>query len=237
MKRWGVVAVFLIVVTGCGGGSDNSGPRTFEELGTWLKDAGECESVEMQLTHLPVPPSRPGEANERFNSEAMTAGSIVCGGLNGYIAYYRFPSAEARATAVRGREGLISNELFCAKGSELVVNDLLGYDRTVGFCKKLGFPIHRPTHEFSPAQRREHFLEARAASLVRHLTDEPNLWCEHSGGRLRFECVEPVGGEITEIELVRKGHRFVIKGCEDLGAQRTKKGFRGETCSFPSHAR
>lgn len=235
MKRWAVIAVFLIAVAGCGGGGKSSGSQTFNELSTWLKDAGECEGVEAQLTQSPEPTSRPREANERFDGEATTSGTIVCGGLNGYIAYYRFPSAEARETAVRGREGLISNELFCAKGPELVVNDLLGYDQTVGFCKRLGFSIHRPTREFSPAQRREHFLEARAASLVRQAAGEPNVWCEHSGGRLKFECVEPVGGTTTEIELVRRGHRFVIKGCEDPGVQRTEKGFSGETCAFPDH--
>lgn len=101
--------------------------------------------------------------------------------------------------------------------------------------RSYGNKIHRPTREFSPAQRREHFLEARAASLVRQAAGEPNVWCEHSGGRLKFECVEPVGATTTEIELVRRGHRFVIKGCEDPGAHRTEKGFTAETCAFPGH--
>ena len=173
-------------------------------------------------------------ADEWFGEQASISGLIACGGLSGYISYYRFPSAEARADAVRGRAGLISNELFCVKGSELVVNDLLGYDQTVGFCKRLGFSVHQPTHEFSPAQREEHFLEARAAGLFRRLTGEPNVWCEHSGGRLKLECVEPVGGEITEIELVRKGNRFVIRDCADLAARQAATRPSSETCSFPS---
>lgn len=230
----------LIVVAGCGGGRHGSGPQTFQDLNGWLKDAGECEGVEATLTHSAASPSRFGgraSADERFGRQAVASGLISCGGLNGYISYYRFASTADRVSAVRGRAGLISNELFCAKGSELVVNDLLGYDQTVGFCKRLGFAIHEPTHELSAAQEHEHLLEAKAARLVRHATNQPNVYCWHSRGRLRFECEEPTDGKLTNVELIRSKHRFVIRGCETPGVQRTENGSRDETCSFPTHAR
>src|ERR1700753_557842 len=158
-------ALLLVLPAGCGAseGGNGSTPQTVQDLSSWLKDAGECEGVETDVARLPVPPARyekvaPGL--ERFDKQANFAALIDCGGLNGYISYFRFPSARERATAVRERNGLIANELFCAKGTELVINELLGYDNTIGFCKKLGFPIHRPTGEYSPAtERRREDLE------------------------------------------------------------------------------
>jgi hypothetical protein len=226
----------------CGGGSHSSGPKTAAELSAWLDDAGECEGVEMSSTRLPVPADRVEEvapANERFDHQGSAAATIACGGINGYISYYRFPSADARAAAVRGRDGLISNELFCVKGPELVVNDLLGYDQTVGFCKKLGFQIHQPIHIESGTAERRHHLEATAARLFAHAAGLPlpNVYCRSSESRLEFECEELVGGEVADISLVERHGRYVIRGCENPGTHRTDDGFTGETCSFPTHAR
>jgi hypothetical protein len=235
-----VLATFLLVA--CGGGSRSSGPKTAGELSAWLDDAGECEGVEMSSARLPTPADKAEEvapANERFDHQASAAATIACGGLNGYISYYRFPSAYARATAVRGRDGLISNELFCVKGPELVVNDLLGYDQTVGFCKKLGFQIHQPTHIESGTAKHRHHLEATAARLFAHAADLPlpNVYCQSLMGRLEFECEELVGGEVADISLVKRRGSYVIRGCENPEAQRTDNRFTGETCSFPTHAR
>jgi hypothetical protein len=135
------------LVAGCGGGSHHSGPTTFDHLADWLEEEGECEGVETEVTRLPLSKARAGQVapiNLRFVHAAVAAVAI-CGGLNGDISYYRFPSTKVRASAVRGREGLTSNELFCVDGAELVVNGLLGYDETAPFCKRLGFKIHRPT--------------------------------------------------------------------------------------------
>jgi hypothetical protein len=234
-------AIVAILVAGCGGGSHHSGPTTFDHLADWLEEEGECEGVEAEVTRLPVSRSRAGEVapiNLRFE-RASVAAVAGCGGINGYISYYRFPSTKARAAAVRGREGLISNELFCVDGPELVVNGLLGYDQTAPFCKRLGFKIHQPTRRLSSAQKLEHHLEFRAASLVSHVTRAPtvNVECQHTDGLRSFECEEIVGGAITEVELVKRGGRYVIKGCEDLSIHETKNGFEGEACALPSHHR
>ncbi len=234
-------AIVALLVAGCGGGSNHSGPTTFAHLADWLEEEGECEGVKAEVTRLPVSKSRAKEVapiNLRFD-HASVAAIAGCGGVNGYISYYRFPSTKARAAAVRGREGLISNELFCFDGPELVVNGLLGYDQTGPFCRRLGFEIHQPTREYSSAQKLEHHLEFRAASLVSHVTRAPtvNVECQHNGGRLSFECQELISGATTDIELVEKGGRYVIKGCEDLGIHRTKNGFGGEACALSSHRR
>ena len=106
-----------------------------------------------------------------------------------------------RATAVRERNGLIANELFCAKGTELVINELLGYDNTIGFCKKLGFPIHRPTGEYSPAteRRREDLEKATRISGRNNHLPSADIFCEPlRGSPLEFEC-EPFTGGGSEI--------------------------------------
>jgi hypothetical protein len=235
-----VLAASLLVA--CGGDSHSSGPKTAAELSAWLDDTGECEGAEMSSTKLPVPADRVEEiapANERFDHQGVAAATISCGGANGYISYYRFRSAAARAAAVRGRDGLISNELFCVKGPELVVNDLLGYDNTIGFCKRLGFSIHPPTHVESPVAENRHHMESTAARLYSHATHLPlvNVYCESSEGRLEFECKELIGGGVAEISLVERRGHYVIRGCENPGTHRTGDGVTVKTCSFPTHPR
>jgi hypothetical protein len=218
---------------------ESFGTDDVRHLADWLEQEGECEEFEAEVTRLPVSKSHAEEVapiNRRFD-HASVAAIAGCGGLNGYISYYRFPSSKARADAIRGREGLISNELFCVRGPELIVNGLLGYDQTGPFCKRLGFKIHQPTGRYSSAQKREHHLELRAASFVSHVTEAPtvNVECWHTEGLLRFECEEVAGGTITEV--VRKGGRYVIESCKSLRTHRTKNGFQGKTCALPSHPR
>ncbi len=236
-----IVAIVAMFIAGCGGGSHHSGPTTFDHLADWLEEEGECEGVEAEVTRLPIAKSRAEKVapiDLRFK-QALVGAVAICGGVNGDVSYYKFPSSKIRADAVRGREGLISNELFCVDGPELVVNGLLGYDQTAPFCKRLGFKIHQPTRWYSPAQKLEHHLEFRAAGLVSHVTGAPtvNIECRHTDGPRSFECEEILGGTITEVELVKKGDRYVIKGCEALGVHETKNGFEGEACALPSHHR
>lgn len=122
---------------------------TVAKINSWLSDGGECESVETDEVRLPIKPSRRGNvapANRRFEHQASTAALIDCGGLNGYVSYVRFPTAAARKRAVSRRGGLLEHELFCVQGPEMVINDLLGYDQTADFCRRLGFRIHQPTN-------------------------------------------------------------------------------------------
>jgi hypothetical protein len=199
-------ALLLVFAAGCGGAGTGpaSEPRTVEDLTSWLKDAGECDGVETDVARLPVPPARyeqvaPGL--ERFDKQANYAALIGCGGANGFISYFRFPSAAARAAAVRERNGLIANELFCAQGTELVINELLGYDNTIGFCKKLHFPIHHPTHVYSAAteSRREELAKATRISAHANHLPPADIFCEPlRGSPHEFRC-EPFTGGGSEI--------------------------------------
>lgn len=199
-------ALLLVIPAGCGasGGGSGSAPQTVQDLASWLKDAGECEGVETDVARLPVPQAQYEKVPsglERFDKQANLAALIDCGGVNGFISYFRFPSARERATAVRERNGLTANELFCAKGTELVINELLGYDNTIGFCKKLGFPIHRPTHEYSPATelRREDLEKAIRISAHNNHLPPADIFCEPLvGSPLEFSC-EPFTGSGSEI--------------------------------------
>jgi hypothetical protein len=146
VKRLLPLLVLMLIPLACGGGAHHSGPTTFAHIADWLEEAGECEGVEAKVTRDVG--HDPEYEDMRFD-QASISGLAACGGINGYVSYYRFPSAQVRASSTRGREGLLSNELFCFSGRELVVNELLGYDETAGFCKRLGFRIHRPTHERS----------------------------------------------------------------------------------------
>jgi hypothetical protein len=199
------LALLLVFAAGCGAGTSHaSEPRTVEDLSAWLKGAGECEGVRATVTSLPVPPARyeqvaPGL--ERFDKQASYAALIGCGGANGFISYFRFPSAAARAAAVQERNGLIANELFCAQGTELVINELLGYDNTIGFCKRLGFPIHRPTHVYSAAteSRRAELKKATRISAHAHHLPPADIFCEPlRGSPHEFSC-EPFTGGGPEI--------------------------------------
>jgi hypothetical protein len=199
-------SLLLVIPAGCGAseGGSSSTPRTVRDLASWLKDAGECEDLETDVARLPVPQARyekVAPALERFAKQANLAALISCGGLNGFISYFRFPSAQARVTAVRERNGLIANELFCAKATELVINELLGHDYTIDFCKKLGFPIHRPTHRYSAAteHRREDLEKATRVSAHNHHLPPADIFCQPLRGKPHeFEC-EPFTGGGSEI--------------------------------------
>jgi hypothetical protein len=214
-----LTTLLVFGLAGCGGGNQaqTSRPAVVDDLSSWLAQAGECENVETQVSRLPVPPARTADlapAIERFAGQAVVGAIVICGGLNGSISYARFPSVSARESAVRESEGLISNELFCVKGPELIINDLLGYDNTAGFCRELGFAIHKPTHVFTSSQKHRHHLEAIAARLYAGSEGFPlpNVYCESRNGQLEFMCQNMVGGEAAEITLTEKGGRFAIQG-------------------------
>lgn len=145
-----VVATGLACLAGCGSSDKGDGrPVVVDEMSRWMGEETECD-VAVEISHLPVPAPRSKEAPgsiRRFAGEATTGASIECKTwLSGWVSYYAFPSAQARIEAVRGRAPLQRNQLYCAKGRQLIVNELVGYDEAADFCRRLGFPIHRPTH-------------------------------------------------------------------------------------------
>jgi hypothetical protein len=145
-----VVALGAAFLTGCGGGREAEGrPATLADLGSWLgEESGGCtvgvEEVRASSPSSPV--EGPPSAIKPFGGEATFGGSVECETwLSGWISYYEFPSAGAREAAVHERAPFQRNHLYCAKGRELVVNELFGYDYAADFCRRLGFPIHHPT--------------------------------------------------------------------------------------------
>lgn len=147
-----VVALGAAGVAGCGGGKEAAGrPATLAELGKWLgESSGGCDvGVEGARVASPASTIKGAPAAIKpFVGEATFGGSVLCETwLSGWISYYEFPSSQARKAAVQGRERFHRNHLYCAKGRELVVNELLGYDYTADFCKRLGFPIHHPARK------------------------------------------------------------------------------------------
>jgi hypothetical protein len=211
-----LVAVALVAAACGGGGAQAARPKTVEDLSAWIKDGGECEEAETNVTRLPVPKGQEEDvapALLQFDKQANYGAIVSCGGLNGYILYFRFASAQAREAAVSGRDGLIAHELFCAKGSEMVINNLLGYDSTIGFCERLGFPIHQPTHGETPAIERRHEALEKATTISAHANHLPyaDIFCMALRNRpLEFEC-EPFTGGIRElVKLAEKEGRFVL---------------------------
>jgi hypothetical protein len=143
---FGFVAVAMCVAA-CGGGQGPNRPATVDHLSDGLHDASDCP-VEVKVARLPVPHPRLGNlapAIERFDKQASIGALVSCEDwLSGFISYFDFPSAERMRAAVRSRAPLREHQVYCAKGSELIINELFGYDYTADLCKDLGFPIHRP---------------------------------------------------------------------------------------------
>jgi hypothetical protein len=143
-------AASALCLAACGGSGHvvSERPVTVERLIHQLGNASGCP-VATETRRLPVPRSERKDvfgAIARFEGKAIFAATVECEDwLSGLIAYYDFPSAQARAAAVRERGPLQRNELYCFKGEELLVNDLAGYDYTADFCRQMGFMIHRPT--------------------------------------------------------------------------------------------
>jgi hypothetical protein len=153
MRRVAIVIALIAsggaFLAGCGGGQGEAGrPATLTDLGKWLGDeSGGCSvGVEEARASSPSSPAKGSpSAIKPFGGEATFGGRVTCETwLSGWISYYEFPSAGARKAAVRGRAPFRRNHFYCAKGRELVVNELLGYDYTADFCRRLGFPIHHP---------------------------------------------------------------------------------------------
>jgi hypothetical protein len=139
------VALGGVCLAGCGGSQEVEGrPATVDDLSKWMAAANGCD---VGVTESRTPAD--GEsawAIKRFKDEASVGASITCETwLSGWISYYKFPSAEGREAAVQERAPLRRNQLYCAKGRELIVNELLGHDYAADFCRRLGFSIHHPT--------------------------------------------------------------------------------------------
>jgi hypothetical protein len=146
-----IVALALgsAALAACGGAGPPPGrPGTVNDLSEWMGAASDCD-VGVTEAHA----SSRGEAAwaiERFGGEASVGAAIECETwLSGWISYYEFPSAQAREAAAQERAPLRRKQLYCAKGRELIVNQLMGYDYAADFCRRLGFPIHHPTKKAS----------------------------------------------------------------------------------------
>jgi hypothetical protein len=71
----------------------------------------------------------------------------ACTGTAGdFIGWFRLADAQAMSGALRRRPEIAERELTCTRGSELLIDSLLGYDKFVPeYCRRLGFEFHPPT--------------------------------------------------------------------------------------------
>jgi hypothetical protein len=142
-----IVGLGALSLTGCGGGAHRGGrPPTVKKLIDWLgSSSGGC-TVGVDEARAPSDGDKTPWPIEPFHGEASVGASIECETwLSGWISYYEFPSAPALQAALQEHARLRGTHLYCAKGRELVINELVGYDNTADFCRRLGFSIHHPT--------------------------------------------------------------------------------------------
>jgi hypothetical protein len=139
------IGLGVVCLAGCGGTHRAGRPATVDDLSKWMRTSSGCD-VGVTEARAPSGGEEAGPAIQRFRGEASVEAWIECKTwLSGGISYYEFPSAQVREAAVQERASLRGNQLYCAKGPELVINELVGYDSTADFCRRLGFPIHHPT--------------------------------------------------------------------------------------------
>lgn len=117
---------------------------TAVRVADWLKSQG-CPGVDTRSFGLPMTGSAYAEPGQRrFTDQAREFKAIECEGVNGSIRLYRFSSTAARVRAVAGYPGLRRHYLFCVRGAEVLVDDLLFQpDPTVVYCQRLRFQLYR----------------------------------------------------------------------------------------------
>jgi hypothetical protein len=121
--------------------------KRLARLPGWLSGEGECpEGVDLEVSRIPVGPhGPPGTFFQKFG-ELPEAGALAActGTLGGLIGWFRFPSVGAMDGALRRHPEITEHEPTCARGRELLIDSLLGYDKFFPeFCRQLDFEVHR----------------------------------------------------------------------------------------------
>jgi hypothetical protein len=142
------LALGAACLAGCGGSGASGRPATLEDVANWMHDeTGGCTAAVVEY-HLPLRAAQlkqAGTVAARFDRQASRSAFVECEDwVSGWTAYYEFPSTRALRTALAGQDRLREHTVYCARGRELLVNELFGHDYTADFCKRLGFAIHRP---------------------------------------------------------------------------------------------
>jgi hypothetical protein len=130
-------------------GSDRpDGPEAISKVAGWLEGESECpEGIEFEVSRIPVGPhGPPGTFFQRFGELPEVGGLTSCTGTaSGFVGWFRFPSARAMQGALRRHPEITEHELTCTRGSELLVDSFLGYDKFVPeWCRDLDFAVHKP---------------------------------------------------------------------------------------------
>jgi hypothetical protein len=108
---------------------------------------GECEELGIEASPIPVGPHGPPGTLFQMFGELPEVGALAsCGGLNGFVGWFRFSSARAMHAALSRHPELTEHEITCTHGTELLIDSLFGYpySRVPGYCRKLGFLVHKP---------------------------------------------------------------------------------------------
>jgi hypothetical protein len=144
-----VVAVAVAVWLASRGGDDPTvgKPAAIAQVGRWMEAGGECEEFAIEASPIPVGPhGPPGTFFQIFGEQPEVGALTGCGGLNGFVGWFRFPDARTMDAALGRHPELTAHEITCTRGSELLIDSLFGYPEKLipGYCRRLGFEVHRP---------------------------------------------------------------------------------------------
>jgi hypothetical protein len=149
--RLGVVAAVVVVAVVLwrvlDGGSDRpAGPEAISKVAGWLDESGECpEGIDFEVSKIPVGPHGPPGTFFQLFGRLPEAGALTActNTLGGFVGWFRFPSAKAMEGALRRHPEIAEAELTCTRGSELLIDSILGNDKFVPEdCRRLGFKVH-----------------------------------------------------------------------------------------------
>ena len=102
--------------------------------------------MSVQSIRLPVPASglRRFAEQERFADAAREVEYVRCEHLGGSIFYFRFANVAARLHATAADAGWYRRSTSCAKGTEVLYDNLVDEGVTAQYCRRLHFHIEPP---------------------------------------------------------------------------------------------
>ncbi|HEX4306875.1 MAG TPA: hypothetical protein VHZ54_12625 [Solirubrobacterales bacterium] len=155
--RWlisGSIAVIVIAAVAAvwvtkSDGSNLHGPQAMVKAAGWLSEEEGCPGeIELQTSRIPVgPDGPPGTFFETFGGVPEDGALASCGErIGAYIGWFRFADVKAMEGALGRHPEITEDQPTCTHGPELLLESWLGHEAFVaGYCRRLGFAVHRPT--------------------------------------------------------------------------------------------
>jgi hypothetical protein len=143
-----VVAAAVVWLVSSGGDDPTEGkPAAIAQVGRWMEGSEECEEFAIEASPIPVGPHGPPGTFFQLFGETPEAGALTgCGGLNGFVGWFRFPDAKTMDAALARHPERTADEITCTRGSEMLIDSLFGHPAKLvpEYCRRLGFAVHRP---------------------------------------------------------------------------------------------